>query len=166
MSLDLILIIFVLISVGIQRLIKLISGQDKMNRPDSQGSYNSGSFGHRLVFGSSTGSNYRYDKILSTFKLDASSPPSNDEIIRRIAPMLDGGEVRARQFLASPYVQMALGQHQSTQPQKSTFSPTQTNQVISTQTSQHQTSQVTKTSSNLVEQSDEQKGAVFWDESF
>lgn len=107
--------------------------------------------------------NYRYDRILTTIHLNPGQTVTSSELVDLLAPRLDGGAVRARQFVASPYVAAFVsdgggGLSQNTQPSKQTT------------TSAHQinTEQVMSTASSLVENKDKDAGssAVFWDDSF
>ena len=152
---DIILILGAL-GFGGFRLLQRMTNYDQANNNVSGGHHSSKS--NKPVFQA----NYRYDRILKTIHLNPGQPVTSSELIDLLAPRLDGGVVRARQFVASPYVAAFVsdGDAMAQSPQSSQQSSTFTHQV--------NTEQVTSTSSSLVEDKEKSagSGAVFWDDSF
>jgi hypothetical protein len=153
---DILLTLFVL-GFGGFRLLQRMTNYDQANNTVSGGSQFSNT--NKPVFRG----NYRYDRILKTIHLNPGQTVSSSELVDLLAPRLDGGVVRARQFVASPYVAAfvsdgdAIAQSPQSSLQSSTFTPRQVN-----------AEQVTSTSSSLVEDKEKSagSGAVFWDDSF
>jgi len=152
---DLLLTLFVL-GFGGFRLLQRMTNYDQANNTVSGGSQISNT--NKPVFRG----NYRYDRILKTIHLNPGQTVSSSELVDLLAPRLDGGVVRARQFVASPYVAAFVsdGDAMAQSPQSSLQSSTFTHQVNA--------EQVTSTSSSLVEDKEKSagSGAVFWDDSF
>ena len=151
-----IILILVALGFGGFRLLKGKPNYDQANNNVSGGHQYSTS--NKPVFRA----NYRYDRILKTIHLNPGQPVTSSELVDLLAPRLDGGVVRARQFVASPYVAAfvsdgdGMAQSPQTPQQSSTFTP------------QVNAEQVTSTSSSLVEDKEKSagSGAVFWDDSF
>jgi len=152
---DILLTLFVL-GFGGFRLLQRMTNYDQANNTVSGGSQISNT--NKPVFRG----NYRYDRILKTIHLNPGQTVSSSELVDLLAPRLDGGVVRARQFVASPYVAAFVsdGDAMTQSPQSSLQSSTSTHQVNA--------EQVTSTSSSLVEDKEKSagSGAVFWDDSF
>ena len=152
---DIILILGAL-GFGGFRLLQRMTNYDQANNSVSGGHHYSKS--NKPVFRA----NYRYDRILKTIHLNPGQPVTSSELVDLLAPRLDGGVVRARQFVASPYVAAFVsdGDAIAQSPQSSLQSSTFTHQVNA--------EQVTSTSSSLVEDKEKSagSGAVFWDDSF
>jgi len=152
---DILLTLFVL-GFGGFRLLQRMTNYDQANNTVSGGSQISNT--NKPVFRG----NYRYDRILKTIHLNPGQTVSSSELVDLLAPRLDGGVVRARQFVASPYVAAFVsdGDAMAQSPQSSLQSSTFTHQVNA--------EQVTSTSSSLVEDKEKSagSGAVFWDDSF
>ena len=152
---DILLTLFVL-GFGGFRLLQRMTNYDQANNTVSGGSQFSNT--NKPVFRG----NYRYDRILKTIHLNPGQTVSSSELVDLLAPRLDGGVVRARQFVASPYVAAFVSDEDAMaqSPQSSLQSSTFTHQVNA--------EQVTSTSSSLVEDKEKSagSGAVFWDDSF
>ena len=152
---EIFLTLFVIGYGGI-RLLQRMTNYDQANNTVSGGSKISNT--NKPVFRG----NYRYDRILKTIHLNPGQTVSSSELVDLLAPRLDGGVVRARQFVASPYVAAFVsdGDAMAQSPQSSLQSSTFTHQVNA--------EQVTSTSSSLVEDKEKSasSGAVFWDDSF
>jgi len=152
---DILLTLFVL-GFGGFRLLQRMTNYDQANNTVSGGSQISNT--NKPVFRG----NYRYDRILKTIHLNPGQTVSSSELVDLLAPRLDGGVVRAKQFVASPYVAAFVsdGDAMAQSPQSSLQSSTFTHQVNA--------EQVTSTSSSLVEDKEKSagSGAVFWDDSF
>lgn len=156
MSIIDIILILVALGFGGFRLLQRMTNYDQANNNVSGGHQYSTS--NKPVFRA----NYRYDRILKTIHLSPGQTVTSSELIDLLAPRLDGGAVRARQFVASPYVAAfvsdgdAMAQSPQTPHQSSTFTP------------QVNAKQMTSTSSPLVDTKDSApgSGAVFWDDSF
>jgi len=152
---DILLTLFVL-GFGGFRLLQRMTNYDQANNTVSGGSQFSNT--NKPVFRG----NYRYDRILKTIHLNPGQTVSSSELVDLLAPRLDGGVVRARQFVASPYVAAFVsdGDTMAKSPQSSLQTSTSTHQVNA--------EQVTSMSSSLVEDKEKSagSGAVFWDDSF
>ncbi len=152
---DILLTLFVL-GFGGFRLLQRMTNYDQANNTVSGGSQISNT--NKPVFRG----NYRYDRILKTIHLNPGQTVSSSELVDLLAPRLDGGVVRAKQFVASPYVAAFVSDEDAMaqSPQSSLQSSTFTHQVNA--------EQVTSTSSSLVEDKEKSagSGAVFWDDSF
>lgn len=152
---DILLTLFVL-GFGGFRLLQRMTNYDQSNNTVSGDGKFSNS--NKPIFRA----NYRYDRILKTIHLNPGQTVTSSELVDLLAPRLDGGAVRARQFVASPYVAAFVsdGGVVVQNPQSS--------QQISTFTPQVNAEQVSTTSSPLVENKETNSGssAVFWDDSF
>jgi hypothetical protein len=156
---EILLTLFVIGYGGFRLLQRMISGDSPRETSNGSAMRMGGTWSRKRAFPA----NYRYDRILKTIHLSSGQTVTSSELVDLLAPQLEGGAVRARQFVASPYVAAFVsdgdgGLSQHSQPSKQTT------------TSSHQvnTEQVTSTSSSLVENEDKDAGssAVFWDESF
>ncbi len=152
---DVLLTLFVL-GFGGFRLLQRMTNYDQSNNTVSGDGKFSNS--NKPIFRA----NYRYDRILKTIHLNPGQTVTSSELVDLLAPRLDGGAVRARQFVASPYVAAFVSDGDTV------AQPPQPSQQIRTSAHQANPEQVTSTSSSLVENKETNSGssAVFWDDSF